>query len=301
MSVFRPFNYKDKPDIEKGAPQKHGFFVFWEIYFRKFWRFVSVNLVYFVVTLPILFYFYLTFNGYVAGLAGEEFLDILPGVGFFATVMAYMPQWLLTALLLLSVLLYGPLKMGATYIYRNFAREEHAWFSDLFSRALANWKQGVFFGVLDVLVIVFLLNNIVGSFVSSNATIALLLVVLKYLSIVLLVLYLFMRHYFYVLAVTVELGVLAIIKNSWLFSIMGLGRNLWSTIVCILVWGLSLFTYPLISVIALPLVTYSLCGFATVFTCYPIVKKYVVVPALERQRRQERENVGNEETPGSGE
>lgn len=283
MSVFKPFKYKDKPDLEKETPQKHGFFVFFEIFFRKFWRFVSVNLVYFVITLPILFFFYLTVNGYVAGLMNEEFMDILPGVGFFASILASVPHWLYTPLFAISVLLYGPAKMGMTYIFRNFAREEHAWFSDMFSRARSNFKQGVVFGVLDVAVVTFLLNNIIGTFSSTNAAVALMLVAAKYLSIVFLVLYLFMRHYFYLIAVTVELNVFAIIKNAWLFSIMGLGRNLWSTIVCVLVWGLTLFTYPLVTVVALPLITYSLCGFVTAFNCYPLVKKFIVVPALERE------------------
>jgi len=45
---------KEGPGIKKGGPKKKAFFVFWETYFRNFWRFFSINLVYFVTTLPII-------------------------------------------------------------------------------------------------------------------------------------------------------------------------------------------------------------------------------------------------------
>ena len=45
---------KEGPGIKKDAPKKKTFFVFFEIYFRNFWRFFSVNLIYFVTSLPII-------------------------------------------------------------------------------------------------------------------------------------------------------------------------------------------------------------------------------------------------------
>ena len=93
-----------------------------------------------------------------------------------------------------------------------------------------------------------------------------------------------MRHYFYMMAVTVELSVFAIIKNAWLFTVLGFGRNIITSLSCLFIWCLTLFILPLVTVAALPLFTYSLCGFATVFVCYPVVKKYIIVPALEMEK-----------------
>jgi len=285
MSVFKPYQYKKgKADVQRGAPQKNAFFHFFELYFRKFWKYVAMNALYFIVTLPILFYYYLTVSGYLANLLGEAYEELFVGIGFYATVMAYIPMRFYTPMLLFSVVLYGPLKMGVTYVYRNFAREEHAWLSDLFTKAWENFRQGLFFGILDFLVVMLLLNNIVG--LSGADSGAALYVILRVASILLLTIYLFMRHYFYMMAVTVNLGVFAILKNALLFVVMGFGRNVLATLACVLIWAATLFVLPLVTVFALPLVTYALCGFATVFICYPTVKKYIVLPAMEQAEKE---------------
>lgn len=47
-------NYeKAGPGVEKNAPEKHRFFVFFEIFFRKFWQLITLNLIYVLFCLPI--------------------------------------------------------------------------------------------------------------------------------------------------------------------------------------------------------------------------------------------------------
>ena len=46
--------YKPGKGIEKDAPEKNAFFRFFEIYGRKFWRFIEVNAIYLLILLPIL-------------------------------------------------------------------------------------------------------------------------------------------------------------------------------------------------------------------------------------------------------
>lgn len=294
MSLFRPYKYKSRPDLESNAPVKHGFFLFFELFFRKIWRFITLNIYYFVVTLPMLIMVYFTINGYFADqLISEsgEFLDMLPGIGIFASVVSFIPQFLHTPLLILSMILYGPATMGLTYIFRNFAREEHAWMSDFVSRALSNFKQGLFFGILDIVVVWLLANGILGDFTFNVAAFG---IVVKTLSVIALIVYLFMRHYFYTIAVTVNLSCFAILKNSWYFVVLGFWRNLWAGFVCLLALVVSFFTLPLISLITLPLLFYSFTGFAVVFTCYPVVKKYIIVPALEQEAAAKGETVAIE-------
>jgi len=287
MSVFKPFTYKENTDVENDSPRKNRFLLFFEIYFRKFWRFLPLNFIYFLVTLPMLICFYLSINNYIVNVVSEEFFDTIPGIGFFASIITAIPEWLFLPLLIVSIALYGPLKMGMTYIFRNFACEEHAWFSDLFARAKSNWKQGMFFGLLDIGIVLGLLNNILGISASSEGSALLILTIVRYISILLFALYLFMRHYFYTLAVTVDLSVLEIMKNALLFSVIGLGRNVLSVLIYAAVWGIGLFIYPIITVFALPIWIYSFCGFSTVFICYPIVEKYVVIPAIKQKAIEE--------------
>ncbi len=45
---------KEGPGIKKDAPKKKAFFVFFETFFRNFWRFILINVVYVILSLPII-------------------------------------------------------------------------------------------------------------------------------------------------------------------------------------------------------------------------------------------------------
>ncbi len=286
MSLFRPYVYKNRPDLLDNAPVKKGFFRFFELYFRKFWRFLTVNLWYFLVTLPMLLYVFYTLNGIFAERLQEagEGVIFLAGVGFIASFFSFVPQFLNIPLLVISVLLYGPITMGLTYIFRNFAREEHAWMSDFWSRAWSNAGQGLFFGIMDILILWLCINGMLGSFAVAGHTWNYALSVIRsVLCGLALVIWLFMRHYTYLMAVTVNLSVFHILKNAWLFVVLGFGRNVLSGLVTLACTVVTFLLAPLLTIILLPVLFYSFSWFCTVFTCYPIIKKYMIVPALEAE------------------
>ena len=290
MSLFRPYIYKNRPDLLDNAPVKKGVFRFLELYFRKFWRFLTLNLWYFLITLPMVLYVFYTLNGFFADRLEEigEGVMLLAGVGFIASVFSFVPRVLNVPLLVVSLLAYGPITMGYTYILRNFAREEHAWMSDFWSRAWSNVRQGLFFGIADILVVCLCVSGMFGGFAEAGKNMSYALSVIRSVVCgIALVIWLFMRHYTYLMAVTVNLNVFHILKNAWLFVILGFGRNLLSlavTLACVLV---TFLLAPLLTIILLPLFFWSFTWFCTVFTCYPIVKKYIIVPALEAQAQSE--------------
>lgn len=52
---FGLFNYeKEGPGISKNAPKKKTFIVFFETFFRNFWKFITLNLVYGIISLPVI-------------------------------------------------------------------------------------------------------------------------------------------------------------------------------------------------------------------------------------------------------
>lgn len=52
---FGLFNYeKEGPGISKNAPKKKTFIVFFETFFRNFWKFITINLVYDLISVPAL-------------------------------------------------------------------------------------------------------------------------------------------------------------------------------------------------------------------------------------------------------
>ncbi len=51
---FGLFDYnKPGPGVDKNGPKKKGFVIFFEIYFRKFWKLCTANLLYVLVSLPL--------------------------------------------------------------------------------------------------------------------------------------------------------------------------------------------------------------------------------------------------------
>lgn len=52
---FGLFNYeKEGPGIEKNAPKKKTFIVFFETFFRNFWKFIPINFVYSLISIPLI-------------------------------------------------------------------------------------------------------------------------------------------------------------------------------------------------------------------------------------------------------
>ena len=53
--LFGLFNFeKEGPGIAKDAPKKKTFIVFFETFFRNFWKFITLNIVYSLFCLPII-------------------------------------------------------------------------------------------------------------------------------------------------------------------------------------------------------------------------------------------------------
>ncbi|MBE6767603.1 MAG: DUF624 domain-containing protein [Ruminococcaceae bacterium] len=54
MALPKFFNpAKEGPGVSKNAPQKKRFFLFWELYFRKFFKLIQANFIYILFSLPI--------------------------------------------------------------------------------------------------------------------------------------------------------------------------------------------------------------------------------------------------------
>ena len=290
MALFG-YNY-DKPGkgVDPNTPQKAAFFRFWELLKRKFFKYVLFNMMYFVIIMPIVMLVYSAFYGWVASVGTFEKETVLSIVlELFRTIAMHIPKALQLPLLIISLILYGPFTCGMTYILRNYAREEHAWISDFFTKSFENFGQGLFFGILDILATVILLVNLnyTGILGSNTTAMTLFGVFLKYFTIVLYILYFMMRNYFYQMVVTANLKIPAILKNASLFLVLGLWRNIIATVAIAASVFIMLFLHPLLELVTVPLIGFSFCGFIAVFTTYPIIEKYIVKPVLNSEKAEE--------------
>mgnify|MGYP000075215305 CR=1 FL=1 len=243
MAFFGLFNYgKPGPGVDKNGPKKKRFFLFFELYFRKFWKLVQLNLLFLVCCIPIV------------------------------TI--------------------GPAIAGMTYVLRNFALEKPTFLvSDFFDAFKSNWKQG--FGLSVIFGLVTVIAGVSFFWYFANSARSWVMLIPLGLCILLCLILLFMQFYVYLMAVTVELKLKYIIKNSFIFAFLGAKTNLITAFFVLLIGVPTVLFFPLtIPIIAV--LAFSTIGFITVFNSYPYIIKYIVEPH-EQQLRAERGELDDED------
>ncbi len=232
---FRGYD-KAGPGIDKDAPKKKGVFLFFELFFRKFWLLIKANLLYVLVSLPILVIYNFVVLNALNMLAPNTFAGATMQVSVILTV------------LIAALWGTGPVSCGYTYLLRNFAREEHVWLvSDFFEKIKENFKLGITVMIIDILVL-FLGTSTVSVYISlikqgmgfAKYGLALFFGVL--------IIYTFMHFYVYELAVTFENKVKGTLKNSFIMAFATLPMNI---LLAIIVTILTFAAFSRLSVIAI--------------------------------------------------
>ena len=258
------------------AKQKNRLVIFFELIYRKFPKLVLLNLAYFLCILPLLcgaFYVVLV----LFRISPEIIANTYAATILLKLIhLPWIPNLVKIFLFAASALAFGPLTCGFAYVLRCHATEQHAWFSDLFTRAKENWKQGLTLGLLDLLLCLSLLLYLSMdlSVLAGQVTYFYFMSIMKYLSIVIMIVYFMMRFYTYTIAVSVELKLKDIFKNSLLFLVLGFFKN----ILAMLLIAVVIFSFLSTSYIDMVLtctILFSLCGFISMYLTFPTIKKYM--------------------------
>ena len=202
MGLF--FNYdKPGPGIDKDAPKRWGIFLYFELLWRNFGKMLLSNLIYFIVSLPILALYFI-FVSYVLQIA------IPDGVGEVAITQAAV----IMTMVLVTLWGTGPTSCGYAYVLRNIAREEHTWvFSDFFEKCREGFLYGIVFLVVDIIVL--LSTSIaVGVYWDLAQKSGGIFSALLFITLLMIAIYTAMHFYMYQLQVTFSVGILEIYKNS---------------------------------------------------------------------------------------
>ncbi|HHW32002.1 MAG TPA: DUF624 domain-containing protein [Clostridiaceae bacterium] len=279
---FGFFDYtKPGPGVEKDAPPKARIIVFFEIFSRKFWNLIKINMLFGLFNLPaivlVLFASMFIFQDLIAG---DALTDLLTRI------------MIGSVLLCIPVVTIGPAQAGFTYIMRNYAREEHAfiWW-DFKENAIKNFKQSIIISLIDLLALI--LMGIAMNFYFSFNELGIFNGVATGLLIMTFIIFLMMHLYIYPMLVTFKLSVLQIYKNALLFAMLKFLPNLGILVLCTAIILLS-FYFPVIGIILLLFITFSFIGLITNFYVYPSLKKYMI-DKLEEETEDDEEDEDNEE------
>ncbi len=250
--------------ISKNAPRKKGIFLFFEIFLRKFWAMVGVNILYSIFALLPLF----------ISFAAVSFLQ--------NTTLKLV---IIGAMFLFFVCTIGSATAGMTKVMRLFVLEKHSFIvRDFFRGFKSNFKQGIVIGLIDVFVYMsafasyYVYPGMAKQFESN------LLYIPLAITFSLAIVVTMMNFYIYLMMTATDLSIANLIKNSFALAFVGMKNNLISMLICGItaVGMIIMFLYatPLFMLIT-PFIPIAQVWFAVCFNSYPVIQKFVINPYYE--------------------
>ncbi len=281
---------------------------FVKLYGRNFGRMVGINLLFIIGNFPILFYLFArsgnlsieslasvnilnsSFHGVLLGGNVTPVTAALNGIIGYQ-VINYVPTratYICMALTALIVFTFGFVNAGTAYIMRNILKGDPIFFmSDFFYAIRRNARQAFVFGVLDLLFSVLIVYDVIffyyniGSFFNN---------VCFYLSIFLVFLWFIMRFYIYPMMVTFDLSIFKMIKNAFIFALIGFKRNLLAVIGMVIFalacYGL-LLAYAPLGLLTPILILFGTCAFMAIYAAYPKIKAVMIDPYYKPEEPDE--------------
>lgn len=283
---------------ESRKPTLKFFFV---LLFRKFTQLLQVNLLMLGMVIPLLIIagmyllgsktpsltdsLYAPLHGMTEILPSPSLtvLTDLAGIQMELPVFSTTMNIVMIVSILFLAVTFGWQNTGSTYVLRGLFRGDAVFvFTDYFYAIKRNWKQAFFLGLMDFIFSAVLIMDFIFFFYRTGTF---RMDVMYFLIFAIALIYLAMRFYLYHLLITFNLSNFKILKNSLIFSVLGIKRNVMAVlgIVLLLVIHLFFILWLLPSGITIPLVLpfvyiFAIFGFMTTYAAYPIIDRYMIEP-----------------------
>jgi uncharacterized membrane protein YesL len=266
--IFSFINYnKPGPGVPKDEPPKPRIIVFFQLYTRRFWDLVKLNMLFTMFNIPTLLPIIILFVVFFS-----TFQNLLAGGTFFKTSIFFAFS---AVFLSIPIITTGPVQAGFTYALRNYTKQEHVFiWSDFKEHSLKNFKQGLLISVIDFFVVLIVFADI---YIYINVGINNLLISISMYFVTLLFLVFLMMHlYIYPMLVTFKLSLKDIYKNAFIFATVKFFKNAGILLLCVVLSAIPFLVFPVIAIMLFPIITVSTIGFITNFFVYPTLEKYMI-------------------------
>lgn len=270
------------------------FIGFFKLYFRKFWNLSSANMIYVVLNFPV-FFFLVAVSGFFdvfsqapnsplyAPLYGISLYGANPLVSTLLSVLSgemtismnTTTSFVFYALSGLLIFTFGPANAGLAAVLRNYCRGDSIYMASEFFEAIKkNFFQALILGIIDIAAVVLFVYNLMFYYLNGAS-------LMMYVTIALLIVFFCMRMYMYVVLVTFKLSIFKILKNSFIFALIGYKRNIAAVFGIILTfalnWYIVMLFFPLGFILPF-LITVATFAFVATYCAYPNIKKYMIDP-----------------------
>lgn len=273
LPKYRLFDYNTPgPGVEKDAPPKKGIALFWDILCRRFWKMVSLNLLYLLFSVPALIIQYFLCYGVLTLIFSEYMLNDATMASTVSQMAAY------GAVLMFSLFGGGAATAAMTYIIRNYTIDTHSW---LWTDFIRIYKARFFkaTGVYVIDAVMLLLAGINFWFYGSMAGSSIWAYLLQGLMVVVFLVLLLMHSYIYNILVSYKnKSVFEIYKNAFILAIGKLPRTAASMVLCTLISGVICFLACFVAIYAMlliPIILFTFVTFVNLFITNPVMSKYL--------------------------
>lgn len=296
---FKLFNYSlDGKGVKKEVEGPKNLKNFFVSYARKFGQLVTVNIFMILGNFPVLLAMlalsgnlnthlsapatklYTVLHGALAH-SGNPVTSALHGVfGLWGDLSipttATNVMWAVSLLFLFT---FGLVNVGTSYILRNMVKGEPIFmWSDFWYAIKRNWRQGLVLGVLDLIFMLVIAYDILFFYTNLGSF---MLGIFFWFSLVIALLYYFMRFYMYIVMITFDLSIFKILKNALIFALLGFKRNILALLGMVLAlflnwWMFSLFV-PL-GVVVPFIILFSTCSYMAAYAAFPKIKQHMIDP-----------------------
>lgn len=297
---FKLFDFnKDGKGVKKEPEGPKNLAHFFKHFANKFTRLITVNMFFIFGNFPI-FFLLLAMSGNLntpsfapaykmfAPLYGVMTHEESPvtaalfGIWGTQSETSFETIWtkIFLALSVLIIFTFGYVNTGTTYILRNMIKGEPIFMWDDFWYAIKrNKKQGMLLGILDALLCFVCVYDIV--FFYFNTGVSAMMNFMFYASLLIALLWFWMRFYIYILMVTFDLSIFKILKNALIFALLGFKRNFMATLGIAAMIGITymlmICVLPIGIVIPFVLLIAD-CSFMACYAAFPKIKELMIDP-----------------------
>lgn len=284
---FGFFDYtKPGKGISKDEPPKMGVALYFDILLRRFWKLISLNLLYLIASVPaiVIAWFISTyFVTWTATLAG---IDITQTATTWSMLSVFM------TIIFLQVCGSGPATAAMNYVLRKYVNDTHSWvWSDFIDNIKSNFKQGMGAYVVNVLAGFLLMFGFVFyTYIMQNSV----AYIFKFIIIIITIIFVMMQMYTYQMMAGFKLRFKHIYKNAFLLTAIKLPWNILSLAVIIAmmyaVYYLAV-SIPIAGILVFGLLFFTLINFTQIFMTNNIVKKYILEPFLAQDTENNKDDI----------
>lgn len=310
------------PGVDKDAPKKKGVFLYFEIFLRKFWNILHLNVVYFTASILFIVLLYIIApvpntvvermaDGMQAAVASDIAADSADGKAAAdnsaepsltpeqkaaqqrESIIANIQVGLRSMFAVMVLVLWGcaPMSAGYAYITRCFSREQHAWiWSDFKDKVIENFKQSAVVLIVDIAVLFLAVYSAFFYYMSYLSTLQHIWLVFCSLICMMMVIYTMMHYYIYQIMVTFRCTLKQLYKNAFLLAIAKLPMNLLLTaIAAALVYLAFIALSPAVAVGLSFFLWVSMARFPIEFYSSRVLQKLIINGAQNKVDKKEDE------------